>query len=101
MIVLLGLLMPRTLNRVSGRSRGVSREEDSVAATPLFLSADLHPIGGIMDLYLRRENHPRAHDNYRVIVKEDGFGLIFSLITTLLAIVSVFIFIPLISEKSP
>jgi hypothetical protein len=25
-----------------------------------------------MDLYLRKVVHPQAHDNYRVILKDDG-----------------------------
>jgi hypothetical protein len=28
-----------------------------------------------MDLYLRKVRHPRAHDNYRVILKEDGLDI--------------------------
>jgi hypothetical protein len=28
-----------------------------------------------MDLYLRKVSHPQAHDNYRVLLKDDGLAL--------------------------
>jgi hypothetical protein len=30
------------------------------------------PVNGIIELFLRKVIHPQAHDNYRVILKDDG-----------------------------